>query len=177
LLKYRIEVWKEAVSMPTRQRVDVSGAQLLLALNEEPRGTVLWLAERLKISRNTAQARLAVIDRLGALFSFERRVDPAALGYPLSAFIMVRVMQRMMPEFSARLAEIPEVIEAVGLSGDIDVMIRVVAKDSDNLYLVAGRILSLPGTERTDTYLEMWHVVNYRVAPLLKVIAGDLEPM
>ncbi|MEQ3538863.1 AsnC family transcriptional regulator [Pseudonocardia tropica] len=77
-----------------RAALDGHDARLLLAPAQDPRATVLALAERVGLSRNTVQARPARLDRLGALDTFERRVDPAAPGYPLTAFVTVRVVQR-----------------------------------------------------------------------------------
>jgi DNA-binding Lrp family transcriptional regulator len=153
--------------------VDAADARLLLALTENPRATVLALAEQVGMSRNTVQARLAGLDARGVLGSFERRVDPAALGYPLTAFVMVQVTQRLLDEVAAALEEIPEVIEVLGLSGDTDLLVQVVARDADDLYRAAGRLLAIEGVQRTTTGLVMRQLVQHRTAPLLRRLAGD----
>ena len=61
-------------------RVDATDARLLRALAESPRATVLALAESTGLSRNTVQARLSRLEARAVLGSFERRIDPAALG-------------------------------------------------------------------------------------------------
>lgn len=68
--------------MNTKQSLDGTDAQILLALAADPRATVVALAERLGMSRNTVQARLAKMERNNALGAFERRITPGALGYP-----------------------------------------------------------------------------------------------
>lgn len=102
------------------------------------------------------------------LASFERRVPPAVLGYPLTAFITAAVTQRRLDEVAAALATVPEVLEVHGISGPVDLMIHVVARDADDLYRVAGRILAIPGVERTNTALVMRQLVDYRITPLLR---------
>ncbi|MDT7664740.1 MAG: hypothetical protein QOD04_4296, partial [Pseudonocardiales bacterium] len=77
-------------TVPSTHRADALDARLLLALTEEPRATTVALAERLGLSRNTVQARLAALEARGVLTTFERRIDPAALGYPLTAFVTVQ---------------------------------------------------------------------------------------
>jgi DNA-binding Lrp family transcriptional regulator len=153
------------------ERLDQTDARLLLALRDEPRATVLALAERLGLSRNTVQARLARLEQRGAVGSFERRIDPAALGYPLTAYITVRVDQRQLAPVADGLAEIPEVVEVLGLSGEVDLLVRVVAKDADDLYRIAGRILATNGVERTTTALAMRKLVDFRLTPLLQQAA------
>lgn len=151
--------------MPT---VDPTDARLLLALADHPRATVLALAETLGISRNTVQARLQRLERDGVLTSFERRIDPTALGYPLTAFVQVRVVQQMLAEVSDALSGVPEVVEVLGISGDSDLMVRVVARDGDDLYRIAGVLLATAGVERTSTSLVMRTLVPHRLTPLLE---------
>jgi DNA-binding Lrp family transcriptional regulator len=157
-------------------RLDQTDARLLLALRDQPRATVLALAERLGLSRNTVQARLARLEERGALGTFERRIDTAALGYPLTAYVTVRVDQRQLEAVAEGLAGIPEVVEVVGLSGEDDLLVRVAARDADDLYRVAGRILATGGVERTATALAMRKLVDFRLTPLLRRAADGQDP-
>lgn len=151
--------------------VDATDARLLLALAESPRASVLALAERLGLSRNTVQARLAGLDARGVLGSFERRIDPTALGYPLTAFVTVQLVQRRLAEVAAALADVPEVVEVLGISGQTDLLVQLVARDADDLYRIAGQLLGIDGVERTSTSMVMRRLVRHRLAPLLERIA------
>ncbi|KOS53213.1 Lrp/AsnC family transcriptional regulator [Rhodococcus rhodochrous] len=153
--------------MPSRYRADHIDAQLLLALTEAPRATTVALADRLGLSRNTVQARLTRLDEMRALESFERRVDPAVLGYPLQAFILTNVTQRKLDQVAAALDQVPEVLEVHGLSGVADLLIHVVARDADELYRIAGQVLDIKGVKRTSTALVMRELVPYRINPLV----------
>ncbi|MGW3862737.1 Lrp/AsnC family transcriptional regulator [Streptomyces sp. NPDC005047] len=154
--------------MPSSERIDPTDARLLLALAAQPRATTVALAEASGLSRNTVQARLAALDRTGAVGSFERRVDPAALGSPLAAFVTTQVAQRRLDDVAKALAAIPEVLQVDGLTGDTDLLVHVVAADAEDLYRVAGQILDIPDVERTSTALVMRRLVDYRIAPLLR---------
>lgn len=156
--------------MPKPAHADATDARILLALARQPRLTTVALAEELGLSRNTVQARLAALEEV--LESFERRVDPATIGYPLTAFVTAQLVQRRLDEVGDALAEIPEVLQVQGLSGETDLLISVVAVDAEDLYRIAGRILAIPGVERTSTSLVMREMVNYRISPLLRRLAG-----
>jgi len=156
--------------------VDTTDARLLLALAQGPRAPVLALAEQAGISRNTAQARLAALETRGVLHSFERRGVDAALGYPLTAFVMVQVVQRRLDAVAAALDRVPEVVEVLGLSGQIDLLVQVVARDAEDLYRIAGQLLAVDGVERTTTGLVMRRLVEHRVAPLLRRLADPPAP-
>ncbi|MEV6981466.1 Lrp/AsnC family transcriptional regulator [Sphaerisporangium sp. NPDC051017] len=150
---------------------DIIDARLLLALTENPRATTVALADQLGISRNTAHSRQSRYERDGTLDSFERRINPAALGYPLTAFITTQVTQRSLNDVAAALTAIPEVLQVHGLSGAIDLLVHVVATDAEDLYRIAAQILAVPGVERTSTALVMRELVGYRITPLLDDIA------
>jgi len=150
------------------QRMDPTDARLLLALVERPRATAVALTEETGLSRNTVQARLARLEQRGVLDSFDRQIPPAMLGYPLTAYITTQVTQRRLDEVAAALADIPEVLQVHGISGEIDLLVHVVAADADDLYRIAGQVLAIPGVERTNTALVMRELVNYRISPLLR---------
>jgi DNA-binding Lrp family transcriptional regulator len=159
--------------MAGNYRADRIDARLLLALATHPRATTIALADETALSRNTVQARLSRMDEHGGLKSFERRIDPNILGYPLTAFIQTSVRQRMLAEVAEELNKIPELLEVHGLSGGADLLIHVVARDADDLYRVAGLILSIKGVKRTRTSLVMRKLVDYRITGLLRQLADE----
>jgi len=142
--------------------------ELLNALADDHRATVVALAERLGLSRNTVQARMAKLDRSGVFLSFERAMAPTALGYPIEAMINVMVKQADLPRITGDLALIPEVLQCHGISGQVDLVVRVAARDTQHLFDVDARILAIDGVERTETSLAMGEVIGYRVRPLLE---------
>jgi len=155
--------------MTSRPRADRTDARLLAALTRSPRLSAIALAERAGISRNTVQARLDKWDQGGVLLPFDRRIEPAFLGFPMRAFVRARVKQRLLSQVSAALADIPEVVEVLGLSGGADLLIHVVARNADDLYRVAGQILDIPGVRHTNTSLVMRQLVDHRTSQLLDV--------
>ncbi len=155
----------------SRKMIDSIDARILLALKDDPRATAIALASTTQLSRNTVHARIAKLEEMGALRSFERRIDPTTLGYPMTAFILTRVTQQKLSRISAALEGIPEVVEVHGLGGVTDLLIHVVARDADDLYRVAGRILDIDGVDQTTTALVMRKFIDYRLTPLLSSIA------
>ena len=153
--------------------MDATDARLLLALAEDPRATVSALAQRLGLARNTVQARLTRLESAGVLATFDRRIRPEALGYRLSAYITVQVVQRSLADVADALARIPEVLEVTGLSGVADLLVEVAAVDADDLWRITEQVLAMPGVERTDTALALRRLVEHRIDPLLRRVAGD----
>jgi DNA-binding Lrp family transcriptional regulator len=152
--------------MGTLDHVDL---ELLAALAADPRATVVALAERLGMSRNTVQARMARLERAGVFLSYERAISSTALGFPIEAFISVTVRQADLPRITAELAGIPEIVQAHGLSGQVDLLVRVACRDTRHLFDTDARILAIEGVERTETSLVMGEVIGYRVTSLMEL--------
>lgn len=153
-------------TMSTLDRVDL---ELLSALSADPRATVVALSDRLGMSRNTVQARMARLERAGVFLSYERAISSAALGFPIEAFVNVIVRQADLPRIGQELAHIPEIIQVHGLSGQVDLLVRVACRDTQHLFETDARILAIEGVERTETSLVMGEVIGYRVAPLMEL--------
>ncbi len=110
---------------------------------------------------------MAQLEKKHAFLSFERRINPVSLGYPLMAFISVHVQQQKLSSLAEDLAGVPEILEGYGLTGSADLLLRVVALDAEDLFRINGKILACDGVERTDTALAMGELIPFRIRPLL----------
>ncbi|MCT6980979.1 Lrp/AsnC ligand binding domain-containing protein, partial [Salmonella enterica subsp. enterica serovar Oranienburg] len=83
--------------------------------------------------------------------SYERAISTTALGYPIDAFISVRLRQPEIPRIRDEIALIPEVVQANGLAGSMDLLVRVACRDTPHLFTTDRRILAIDGVDRTET--------------------------
>ncbi|MDF2046965.1 Lrp/AsnC family transcriptional regulator [Microbacterium sp. Kw_RZR3] len=155
-------------------KLDAVDLDLLRALSADPRATVVALAEKLGLSRNTVQARMSRLERGGVFLSYERTLSAEALGFPIEAFLQVTVRQAELPAIREELAQVPEVLQAHGLSGQVDLLVRVACRDTQHLFDTDARILAIEGVERTETSLVMGEVIGYRVGPLMNLARGEI---
>lgn len=155
--------------MDAPRRADSIDTAILRALIADPDATTVALAERTGLARNTVRARLARYRDEKTMRGVDRRIDPAFLGYPLTAFVATSVKQSKLDQVALALRDIPEILEVHGLTGVSDLLIHVVAVDADDLYRVAGKILDVDGVKRTNTGLVMRQLVDYRLAQLIDV--------
>ncbi len=153
--------------MPSMSDLDDLDARILLALDDDPDATTLGLARALGVARNTVQARLKRLSTT-VLRGFGRRVDPAALGYPLVAFVSLRIAQAHSEQAVAGLRGLPEVVEIHSTSGAADLLVRIVARDTTHLYRVTNRMLRFPGVQRSDTAISLAELQPLRTRPLLE---------
>jgi DNA-binding Lrp family transcriptional regulator len=153
--------------------MDALDARILLALDDAPDATGLELARRLGIARNTLQARLRRLEASGAIRPFSRRLDPAALGRGLVAFVSIALSQAAGQRATAALATVPEVVEVHAITGEADLLVRVVARDTADLHRVTRQLLAIEEVERTSTVVSLQEEMPLRLRALLEQVAGE----
>lgn len=149
------------------QQLDATDLRILTTLCAQPKASAVAVATELGLSRNTVQTRIARLETSGALLPFEQRINPAALGFPLTSFVHIHIQQRLLQGIVAQLVKIPEIIEAHGITGSADILARVVANGAEELFRVNGRILAIDGVERADTSLSMAALIPLRTGSLM----------
>ena len=153
---------------PESYTLDETDRRIVLAMDEDPRSPTMMLAQRLGLARGTVQSRLEKLAHSGALRANSSRVTPAALGRGVSASVSAELDQSMLNQAVDALRRIPEVLECVAPAGDTDLLIRVVARDPDDLYRVSEEIRFCPGITRTSTSMYLREVIPYRTTGLLE---------
>ncbi len=157
--------------------IDRLDAALIELLATEPRVGVLEASRRLRVARGTVQARLERLQERGVITGYGPEVDPAALGYEVTAFITLEIRQAGGHDpVAERLAAIPEVLEAHTITGTGDMLCRVVARTNADLQRVLDAIVSTEGVVRSATLISLATQVPYRILPLVRAAARRLEP-
>ncbi|MER5999035.1 Lrp/AsnC family transcriptional regulator [Nonomuraea angiospora] len=148
--------------------IDELDARLITLMTEEPRLGVLEFSRRLGVARGTVQARMDRLIARGVITGFGPDVSPEALGYDVTAFVSMEIRQVAGHDPVAdRLAAIPEVLEVYTITGDSDLLCRVVARTNADLQRVIDRIVDVQGVLRTNSIIALDTPVPYRVLPLV----------
>jgi len=153
--------------------IDDLDARLIDLLAAEPRLGILECARRLHAARGTVQARLDKLVARGVVRSFGPDVAPAAIGYGVTAFVTLEISQRLGHDaVAAHLAAIPEVLEAHTITGDGDLLCRVVARDNTDLQRVIDQVVAYEGIARAITNIALAEQIPYRTLPLVRAAAS-----
>jgi DNA-binding Lrp family transcriptional regulator len=147
--------------------LDETDRRILRELDADARLSVAVLAQRLGLARGTVHARLARIERLGIQRGNTSRLRPELLGFPMRAMLRAEIDQHRIAEAIEALREVKQVIECFAPAGETDLMMRVVARDADDLYRVSEAVRLCPGILRTSTSVFLREVIPYRTAQLL----------
>ena len=112
--------------------LDPIDLRLLAALQEHGRASNLELAAAVKLSPAQTLRRHRRLEELGVVKRYETRLDAQALGFGVVAFIQVtmeRGHMRELVKFKELVAQLPQVQECYSVTGDIDYVLKVVARD------------------------------------------------
>jgi DNA-binding Lrp family transcriptional regulator len=153
--------------------IDRLDARIIELFSSDRSMGVLEASRRLEVARGTVQARLDKLHARGVVRSFGADVDPAALGYAVTAFVTLEIRQAGGHDaVGAELARIPEVLEAHTITGAGDMLLRVVARTNTDLQRVLDRVTAIDGIERASTAIALQTQVRYRVLPLVTEAAS-----
>ena len=156
--------------------IDELDVALIELLTAEPRVGVLEASRRLRVARGTVQARLDRMHERGVITGYGPDVDPAALGYEVTAFITLEIRQVGGHDpVAERLAAIPEVLEVHTITGAGDVLCRVVARSNTDLQRVLDAIVSVEGVVRSATVISLAAQVPYRILHLVHAAAARIR--
>lgn len=155
--------------------IDRLDGELIVLLAREPRIGVLEASRRLGVARGTVQARLDRLQSNGVIRGFGPEVDPAALGYPVTAFATLEIKQGQGADVRAHLAGVPEVLELHTTTGHGDMLCRLVARSNADLQRVIDRVVGFDGIVRASTAIVMENPVPLRVIPLVEQAARDTD--
>lgn len=153
--------------------VDDLDVRLLGLLADRPRIGVVEIARRLGVARGTAQARLDRLQGRGIVRGFGPDIDPAALGYGVTAFATIEIRQGRGHDVQQHLATIPEVLEVHTITGPGDLLCRVVARSNADLQAIIDRVVDFEGIMRTSTVIALSTPVPHRTQPLVKAAVGS----
>lgn len=150
-------------------RIDDLDARLITLLTDQPQIGVLGASRALGVARGTVQARLDRLQRTGVIRSLAPQVDPAAMGFPVTAFCTLEIRQgRGHDPVVAHLSGIPEVLEAHTITGTGDLWIRVVARDNSDLQRVIDHVVDDGHVVRASTVIALASQIDHRTLPLVQ---------
>ena len=150
------------------QSIDHLDARILQTLHAEPRIGMLELARRLGVARGTAQARMDKMADRGVITGFGPDINLDALGFGVTAFTTIEVLQGRSAELIEPLRDVPEVIEVHSIAGDGDLLLRIAARSNKHLMDVLEQILASDHIARSSTAIVLSTQIPARHMPLVE---------
>jgi len=132
--------------------LDETDRAILRILQADARTPFSEVARQIDMSSATVHDRVSRLTDAGVIRGYHADVDPKAVGYDVSAIVGLRIADGGETDAIDRLREIDEVREVHLTTGEWDVVLRVVAEDTDRLReLMFDRIAEVEGFSRSQT--------------------------
>jgi len=112
--------------------MDQKDLQILRILQKDAALSMNELAERCSMSKTAVWRRVRALEDNGVIRKRVTLLDTEAMGFGLTVFALVRTSQHSDAWFSTfrkAVESIPEILEFHRTSGDLDYLLRIVARD------------------------------------------------
>jgi Lrp/AsnC family leucine-responsive transcriptional regulator len=135
--------------------LDEIDVALLTQLQQDADRTNLELAALVDLSPAATLHRVRRLKETGAIRIITAQVDSTALGFPLFVFVAVTTAgARATQRFEQQVQELPQIVAAEMVAGEMDYWLTIVARDIQDLEHVLTR-LATHGGQRVITYLRL----------------------
>jgi Lrp/AsnC family transcriptional regulator len=154
--------------------LDSTDRKLLTLLQQDATLSIAQLAEQVGLSATPCWKR---IQRLEAEGVIERRVaivNPELVGLGLTVFVAIEAGDHSpawLDRFAAAVADMPEVMEAHRMAGDVDYMLRVVTTDLASYDKFYKRLIAAVSPKNVSSRMSMERVKSTTALPLPEVAA------
>jgi len=119
--------------MPSNPHLDATDVEILRLLQDDGRLTTAELARAIHMSPTSTADRVRRLVDQGVILGYRAVVAPAAVGYPVDAFIRLRLNSPAGEPFQRMLDANPEIREAHHVTGDDCYLLRVASGSLDRL--------------------------------------------
>ncbi|WP_418282469.1 Lrp/AsnC family transcriptional regulator [Halorubrum sp. DTA98] len=134
--------------------LDDTDRAILRILQEDARTPFSEIARRIDMSSATVHDRVGRMEDAGVIEGYHAKVNAKSVGYGVSALVGLRVEQGREEDALERLREIEGVREIHLTTGEWDVMLKVIAEDTDSLReLMFDRVADMDGFSRSQTMI------------------------
>lgn len=127
------------------------------------------LAYRVGLSQTPCWTRVQKLEAAGVILRRVALVDPDKIGMLLTAFVEIVAPEHSadwLERFSARVAEMPEVMDVFRMAGDYDYLLRIVAADMAAFDSFYKRLISENPPKKVTTRFAIERVKQTTAYPI-----------
>ena len=154
----------------TANKFDSIDIQILRELQADGRMTNVELAQRVGLTAPPCLRRVRALEESGVITSYHAELDAVSLGFGITVFAMVSLRSQAesdLEAFESHIAALPEVRECYMLNGEIDFILKIVARDLQSFQrFLTSRLTSAPNVSSVKTSLTIRRSKNAVGVPI-----------
>jgi DNA-binding Lrp family transcriptional regulator len=154
---------------PDAVDLDAVDLAIIRELQADGRITNVELARRVGMSAPPCLRRVRALEEAGVITGYRAIVNEKALGFEAVCFAMVLLASQAeadLAAFRARIRDWPAVRECWTLSGDIDFILKCVARDLKTFQALVAELTALPNVRTIRTAMTLNLDKDEAIAPL-----------
>ena len=138
-------------------KIDKLDRKILGILSQNARIPFKDVAAECGVSRAAIHQRVQHLIENGVIIGSSFHVNPKSLGYTTCTYVGLNLERgSMYRDVVERIATIPEVIECHFTTGSYTMLVKLFAKDNEQLMdLLNNKIQSIPGVVSTETLISL----------------------
>ena len=121
--------------------------KILFLLQENARHPLKYLASKVFLSSPAVSARIDRLEKEKIITGYHADIDPAKLGYHVTAFINMSLDPKQKPVFYPFIEECPNVLECNCVTGAYSMLIKVAFQSTMELDSFIGQLQKYGKTE------------------------------
>ncbi len=150
--------------------IDLHDLQLLALLQEDGRATNAALGEKIHLSTSQVSRRIQRLEESQVIGKYAALLSPEIVGLGVEAFTFVTLGRHgdgHSETFERAVADMPEVLDCISVTGECDYILRVVAPDLAAFSeLILKQLLRTPGVINVKSNIALKKVKSTHVLPL-----------
>ncbi|MNM83293.1 HTH-type transcriptional regulator LrpC [compost metagenome] len=143
--------------------VDAIDMQLLEALVADARTSIAELARTVGLSAPSVAERVRRLEEAGVIEGYSVRINPRALGLPLSAWLRIRPIPGQLHKVAEILRGLPEIVECDRITGEDCFIARAHVASVEELERLIDQIIPYA---MTNTSIIQSSPVRRRMPPI-----------
>ena len=139
------------------EKIDLLDKKILSILSKNARIPFKDVAAECNVSRAAIHQRVQHLIDNGVITGSGFDVNPKSLGYSTCTYVGITLEKgSMYKEVVERLQHIPEIVECHFTTGPYTMMVKLYAKDNEQLMeLLNGKLQGIPGVVATETLISL----------------------
>ena len=139
------------------EKIDNLDKKILSILSKNARIPFKDVAAECNVSRAAVHQRVERLKENNVITGSGFDVNPKALGYSTCTYVGINLERgSMYKEVVKRLEHIPEVVECHFTTGPYTMMVKLFARDNEQLmHLLNGQLQEIPGVVATETLISL----------------------
>ncbi len=150
-------------------KFDKIDLNILQTLQQNCKITNLDLSKKIGLSPAPTLERVKKLENTEIISSYHAKINPAAMGLNVKTFVLVSLAwqkENALDNFIAKIKNIDEVTECYIITGEADILIKIVCKDIPTYENILFKTLSqIDEIERMKTLMTLSTVKDSKVLP------------